>query len=80
MLTSAIHFPCVLESEISFLPKFYSFNVHRPKIVRCSFKILQHSPQDFQFVSDHFGTLWIKGLDILNSFRQPRRLDKYDLE
>ena len=40
-------------------------------MVRHTLKILQHLPQDFLIVSDHFGTLCIKGLifNILLQFR-----------
>ena len=36
-------------------------------MVRQTLKILQHLPQDFSSVSDHFGTLCIKGLIELGS-------------
>ena len=34
-----------------------------PKMVRHTLKILQQMQQDFLSVSDHFGTLCIKGLN-----------------
>ena len=33
-----------------------------PKMVRHTLKILQQMLQDFKSVTDHFGTLYIKGL------------------
>ena len=43
-------------------PSRKNINVQRPKMVRRTFKILLQMVQDFPSVSDHSGTLRIKGL------------------
>ena len=49
--------------KFNFLYKFNLLMHNVPKMVRHTLKILQQMQQDFLSVSDHFGTLCIKGLN-----------------